>query len=82
MEPFYPLHVCEDCFLVQLQEFVSPKDIFSEYAYFSSLDSWLRHAEEYAHRMVARFGLNTQSHVVEIEQRWLSPSILCLGILV
>ena len=26
MEPFYPLHVyvCDRCFLVQLQEFVSP----------------------------------------------------------
>ena len=37
MEPFYPLHVfvCASCFLVQLQEFVSPQDIFSEYAYFS-----------------------------------------------
>ncbi len=38
MEPFYPLHayVCEKCFLVQLGEYVSPADIFSEYAYFSS----------------------------------------------
>ena len=27
MEPFYPLHVyvCESCFLVQLEEFVSPE---------------------------------------------------------
>lgn len=38
MEPFYPLHayVCERCFLVQVQEYVSPEGIFSEYAYFSS----------------------------------------------
>ncbi|HBH79776.1 MAG TPA: SAM-dependent methyltransferase, partial [Nitrospira sp.] len=38
MEAFYPLHayVCGQCFLVQLQEYVSPGDIFSEYAYFSS----------------------------------------------
>ena len=38
MEPFYPLHayVCDDCLLVQLQEFVSPDEIFTEYAYFSS----------------------------------------------
>ena len=37
MEPFYPLHtyVCGSCFLVQLQEYVSPKDIFYEIAYFS-----------------------------------------------
>ncbi len=47
MEPFYPLHVyvCERCFLVQLQEYVSREAIFSEYAYFSSYsDSWLAHA--------------------------------------
>src|ERR1700752_1520457 len=46
MEPFYPLHalVCTECWLVQLQEFVAPADIFSEYAYFSSYaDSWVEH---------------------------------------
>ena len=39
MEPFYPLHVyvCDQCFLVQLQEFVTPEEIFTEYAYFSLL---------------------------------------------
>jgi hypothetical protein len=50
-EPFYPLHalVCEQCFLVQLQEFVAPTDIFSEYAYFSSYSSsWVEHAQRYA----------------------------------
>src|SRR5215813_5228624 len=50
MEPFYPLHVmvCENCFLVQLGEYVSPEQIFSEYAYFSSYsESWLKHAQEY-----------------------------------
>ena len=38
MEPFYPLHayVCEECFLVQVEEYVGPDRIFSEYAYFSS----------------------------------------------
>ena len=32
MEPFYPLHVfvCDKCYLVQLQEYVNPGDIFSE----------------------------------------------------
>ena len=35
MEPFYPLnvYVCSHCFLVQLNEYVTPADIFSEYAY-------------------------------------------------
>ena len=37
-EKFYPLHtsVCEQCLLVQLEEFESPDHIFSDYAYFSS----------------------------------------------
>ena len=34
MEPFYPLHVyvCGECFLVQLKEYVSGEEIFTEYA--------------------------------------------------
>ncbi len=69
MEPFYPLHVyvCTDCFLVQLEEFVSPEHIFTEYAYFSSYaDSWLQHVKAYTDLMVERFGLNETSHVVEV----------------
>lgn len=69
MEPFYPLHVhvCDRCYLVQLQEFESPDDIFSDYAYFSSYsDSWLAHARDYVRLMCARFGLDGQSHVVEL----------------
>jgi 2-polyprenyl-3-methyl-5-hydroxy-6-metoxy-1,4-benzoquinol methylase len=69
MERFYPLHawVCESCKLVQLEEFESPAEIFSEYAYFSSFsDSWLKHAEKYVEMMIGRFGFNTQSQVVEI----------------
>jgi SAM-dependent methyltransferase len=69
MEPFYPLHVyvCENCFLVQLQEYVSPEHIFTEYAYFSSYsDSWLQHARTYADRVIKRFNIGVQSRVVEI----------------
>jgi SAM-dependent methyltransferase len=69
MEPFYPLHayVCERCFLVQLEEFVAPGDIFSEYAYFSSYaDSWVEHARKYCDLMCERFGLDRRSRVVEI----------------
>jgi hypothetical protein len=38
MEPFYPLRadVCEKCSLVQVEEYVAPADIFSDYNYFSS----------------------------------------------
>jgi hypothetical protein len=69
MEKFYPLHafVCEQCKLVQLEEFESPADIFSDYAYFSSYsDSWLKHAENYVAMMVQRFGFNDKSQVIEI----------------
>jgi hypothetical protein len=69
MEPFYPLHVwvCDRCFLVQLQEYVSPEAIFTDYAYFSSYaDTWLRHAQTYTELMVRRFGLGARSQVVEL----------------
>lgn len=69
MEPFYPLHVyvCGNCFLVQLQEYVTPEHIFSDYAYFSSYsDSWLAHARKYTDQMVKRFGLGKDSLVVEV----------------
>jgi hypothetical protein len=68
-EPFYPLHVyvCDRCFLVQLQEFVAPAEIFSEYAYFSSYSSsWVEHARRYAEAMIARLNLGPSSKVVEI----------------
>jgi len=69
MEAFYPLHVrvCDRCWLVQLPEYVSGQEIFTEYAYFSSYaDSWLAHARAYTAQMIDRFGLNTQSQVVEV----------------
>jgi 2-polyprenyl-3-methyl-5-hydroxy-6-metoxy-1,4-benzoquinol methylase len=69
MESFYPLHVCVcgRCFLVQLQEYVRPADIFTEYAYFSSYsETWLEHARRYTERMIRRFGLGAHSSVVEI----------------
>lgn len=69
MEPFFPLQVlvCSKCFLVQLQEFVAPENIFSDYLYFSSYsDSWLEHAKRYTDQMVQRFPISADSLVVEI----------------
>jgi len=69
MEPFYPLHVyvCGRCLLVQLEQFSSPADIFSDYAYFSSFsDSWLAHAKAYVDMITSRFSLGKTSNVVEI----------------
>ena len=69
MEPFYPLRadVCEKCSLVQVEEYVAPADIFSDYNYFSSYsDSWLDHMKRYAADMVERFGFDADSKVVEL----------------
>jgi SAM-dependent methyltransferase len=69
MEPFYPLHVyvCGHCFLVQVEQYVAPDHIFTEYAYFSSYsDSWLRHASTYVDMIAARLGLGAEHHVVEL----------------
>jgi 2-polyprenyl-3-methyl-5-hydroxy-6-metoxy-1,4-benzoquinol methylase len=69
MEPFYPLqaYVCENCFLVQLEEFESPENIFGDYAYFSSYsDSWLRHAKTYSDMMMERFHYTPEHFVVEL----------------
>jgi SAM-dependent methyltransferase len=90
MEPFYPLHafVCHECFLVQLDEYVSPGEIFTEYAYFSSYsDSWVEHARRYAEDMIRRLGLDGKSRVVELAsndgyllQHFLRAGIPVLGV--
>jgi SAM-dependent methyltransferase len=69
MEPFYPLraYVCDQCLLVQLDQFETPDQIFSDYAYFSSYSEiFLQHAKAYVDMVVDRFNLGSQSFVVEI----------------
>lgn len=69
MEPFYPLHayVCSNCFLVQLDEFVAPSEIFNDYAYFSSYsDSWLQHAKRYSDQIINRLEIGSDKLVAEI----------------
>jgi hypothetical protein len=68
-ETFYPLHVrvCSECLLVQLPSYIPAEDIFSDYAYFSSFsDSWVRHAETFVEKAIAKLGLTTGSFVVEV----------------
>jgi SAM-dependent methyltransferase len=89
-EVFYPLHayVCEHCFLVQLEQYVGPEQIFADYAYFSSYsDSWVDHARRYTEAMITRFGLGADSLVMEIAsndgyllQHFVKRGIPCLGI--
>ena len=69
-ETVYPLRVlvCEQCWLVQTEDFAGFDDMFSaEYAYFSSFSSsWMQHATAYSEAMTKRFGLNADSCVVEV----------------
>jgi hypothetical protein len=90
MEAFYPLHakVCERCWLMQLEAYVTPDEIFTEYAYFSSYsDSWVEHARRYAQMMIERFGLTVESLVVELAsndgyllQHFVAAGVPVLGI--
>lgn len=90
-EKFYPLkiYVCEECFLVQIDEYKKSHEIFNEdYAYFSSYStSWLEHAKEYVDMIVERFRFNKNSFIVEIGsndgyllQYFKEKEIPCLGI--
>ncbi len=85
MEPYYPLHalVCDGCFLVQLQEYVTPAHIFTEYAYFSSYStSWVDHARRYCEMITARLDLGANSRVYEIASNdgYLLQHFLPLGV--
>jgi len=69
-ECIYPLKVlvCDNCFLVQVDEFQKKEEIFSsDYVYFSSVsDYWLAHCKKYVEAVIPRFNLNSESLVVEI----------------
>lgn len=69
-ESYYPLdiYICNQCYLVQLDEFKSAEDIFSvNYAYYSSYsDMWLQHCKDYTKMIIERFNFDEHSLVVEI----------------
>jgi len=69
-EKWYPLHVmvCSSCWLVQTEDFVQAKEMFSpEYAYFSSFSSsFLLHVKQYVEEMISRFSLDDRSTVLEV----------------
>ena len=89
-DPRYPLHahVCDGCFLVQVEDVVPAEEIFSDYAYFSSFStSWVAHAEAYTKMATKRFGLDTSSSVIEVAsndgyllQHFVAAGIPALGI--
>ena len=69
-EKTYPLRVliCENCWLVQTEDFADADEFFSsEYAYFSSYSSsWLSHSERYVSKMCDALALGESSFVIEI----------------
>uniref|UniRef100_UPI003D125386 methyltransferase n=1 Tax=Roseibium sp. TaxID=1936156 RepID=UPI003D125386 len=90
-EVTYPLRlmVCEECFLVQTQDYTEADSLFAaDYAYFSSTSkSWLAHAAEYASNITKRLGLTGESFVVEVAsndgyllRNFVQAGIPCLGI--
>jgi 2-polyprenyl-3-methyl-5-hydroxy-6-metoxy-1,4-benzoquinol methylase len=90
-ELFYPLKlfVCENCYLVQIDEYKKSSEIFhDEYIYFSSYSStWLEHAKQYTDLICERLNLDGRSLVVEVGsndgyllQYFKERGILCLGI--
>ena len=65
----YPLRfkICLHCGLGQIGEFVSPKEIFQDYTYFSSTSkSWLAHAKSFASNAIQKLNLQENDLVVEI----------------
>ena len=90
-EVFYPLKifVCDECKLVQIDEYKKSDDIFnSNYAYFSSYStSWLTHAENYVEKITDKLALDKNSLVTEVAsndgyllQFFNKKGIPCIGI--
>jgi SAM-dependent methyltransferase len=83
------LYVCEECWLVQTEDYSQADDLFSEdYAYYSSTSqSWLQHAERYAKTITERLGLDNRSFVIEVAsndgyllKNFVAAGIPCLGV--
>lgn len=90
-EIYFPLKlkVCENCWLVQTEDYAQADLFFSkDYAYFSSTStSWLEHAAVYSRTMIERLGLGADSFVIEVAsndgyllKNFLAADIPCLGI--
>ncbi|HHC5058922.1 class I SAM-dependent methyltransferase [Aeromonas veronii] len=83
------LRVCDQCWLVQTEDFASADQLFcADYAYFSSTStSWLAHAADYCVRMIDELSLTPKNHVVEIAandgyllKNFVAAGIPCLGV--
>jgi SAM-dependent methyltransferase len=90
-ERYYPLRlrVCENCWLVQTEDYAEAGELFdAAYAYFSSTSSgWVEHARRYAERMTARLALGADSRVIEVAsndgyllQHFVAAGVPCIGV--
>jgi SAM-dependent methyltransferase len=88
-EPKFPLevHLCTDCWLMQITHIVPPVTLFSDYVYFSSFsDHMLRHARESALRYMEEKPLNSGSFVIEVAsndgyllKNFVQAGVPCIG---
>ncbi|SEB02854.1 class I SAM-dependent methyltransferase [Paraburkholderia sartisoli] len=90
-ERYYPLKlfVCDECWLVQTEDYASREALFdADYAYFSSVsESWLEHARRYASSITDTLSLDNRSFVIEVAsndgyllRNFVAADIPCLGI--
>ena len=83
------LYVCDQCWLVQTEDYSDADELFSgEYAYFSSTSQgWLNHAAKYVENITKKIALSSDSFVIEIAsndgyllKNFVALGIPCLGI--
>ena len=69
-EVAYPLKVfvCDNCYLVQVDEHKAHNEIFgNDYVYFSSVsEPWVQHCRKYADSMISNLNLDNKSQVIEV----------------
>ncbi len=90
-EKYFPLKlfVCDQCWLVQTEDYSISEELFTkDYAYFSSTSTtWLEHAKSYVDTITARLGLGADSFVIEVAsndgyllKNFVVRGVPCLGI--
>ena len=90
-EQYFPLKlfVCDQCWLVQTEDYSRSDELFTkDYAYFSSVSTtWLAHARSYVDMITARLGLGADSFVIEVAsndgyllKNFVASGVPCLGV--
>ena len=90
-EQYFPLKlfVCDQCWLVQTEDYSRSDELFTkDYAYFSSVSTtWLAHARSYVDMITARLGMGANSFVIEVAsndgyllKNFVASGVPCLGV--